>query len=118
MDVEKVKDVTSKWTAAGSVCLLTMVQGNVFAIDVNHWITASKTATGATVIYLVCAYLPKVGKWLEGRLGGSILMGVATFFADLGVHPTHFGLPHMEAVTTALGTTVVSFLLYKQLKSV
>jgi hypothetical protein len=118
MDVEKVKDIGQKWSAVGAACLLTMVQGNVFAIDWNHWFTAAKTATGATIIYLVCLYFPRVGKWLEGRVGGSVLIGLATFASDIFVHPTHFGMPHMEAVTTALGATVLSFLLYKQLKPV
>ena len=118
MDVTKIKEIGEKWSSAGAACLLTMVQGNVLALSFPHWITAAKTASGATVIYMICLYLPKIGEWLKTRLGGSVLIGIATFFADLGVHPTHFGLPHMEAVTTALGAAVISFLLYKQLHRV
>ncbi len=118
MDVSKIKEVGEKWSAAGAACLLTMVQGNLLVLQLPHWITAAKTATGATIIYLICLYLPRVGEWLKTRLGGSVLIGLATFLADLGMHPTHFGLPHMEAVTTGLGATVISFLLYKHLKPV
>jgi hypothetical protein len=115
MDVTKIKEITEKWTSAGAACLLTMVQGNVFALNLPHWITAAKTATGATIIYLVCLYLPKVKEWLKTRLGGAVLIGLATFFADLGMHPTHFGYWWTEALVTAIGATVVSFVLHKQL---
>lgn len=115
MDVKKVKEISEKWTSAGAACLLTMVQGNVFALNPPHWVTAAKTATGATIIYLVCLYLPKVGDWLKTRLGGAVLIGLATFFADLGMHPTHFGYWWTEALVTALGATAVSFVLHKQL---
>lgn len=118
MDVTKIKDIGEKWSSAGAACLLTMVQGNVLALNFPHWITAAKTASGATIIYLICLYLPKIGEWLKTRLGGSVLIGIAAFFADLGVHPTHFGYWWTEALVTAIGATVVSFLLYKQLNRV
>jgi hypothetical protein len=90
---------------SGVACLLTMVQGNVLALGVTHWIVASQTGllTGAIVGTTVIAARLK-RPWIVG-----LVLGAATTLVDMLVHPGTFELSTLrEAVVTGVGACVLS----------
>ena len=113
--MSKLKGVESKWFAAFISCLLMMVQGDITAIDVPHWIKAAKTATCASVIFCVFLFAPKLETLVESRLGSSVTFGGGVFVSDLWVHPTHFLFPSAEAITTAVLSAVLAYIAHDYL---
>ena len=112
----KLKGIEAKWIAAFISCLLMMVQGDVTAIDVPHWIKAAKTATSASVIFLTFAFLPKLAEFVETRIGNALTFGGGVFVSDLWVHPTHFAFPTAEALTTAVMATLLAYIAHQYVK--
>jgi hypothetical protein len=85
-------------TESATACLLTMVQGNVLALGVGHWIAASQTGLAAGVV-------ASVALWLSGGRGRFVvasILAVATAAVDYMVHPGGFGPVAFEAVATGL----------------
>lgn len=90
--VPLVENVTESATA----CVLTMVQGNILALGVGHWIVASQTGLAAGV-------LASLVLWLSGgrrRFVVAAVLAVATAGVDYLVHPGGFGPVAFEAVVT------------------
>ena len=90
---------------SGIACLLTMVQGNVLALGVSHWIVASQTGLLAGAIVGTTVIAAKLRRsWVV-----SVVLGAATTVVDMVVHPTAFGFPALlEAVVTGVGAFVLS----------
>ena len=88
-----------------TACLVTMVQGNLLAISLQHWVIASQTGVMAGVVATVAILLAhEKRRWLI-----STLLGVTTAFVDYLVHPGQFGPAVAEAVVTGIGAAVLSF---------
>jgi hypothetical protein len=113
--VQKLKGVEGKWLAAFISCLLMMVQGDITAVDTPHWINAAKTATSASVIFVVMVFIPRVKDFANERLGGALSFGGGVFVSDLWIHPTHFGIPTAEALTTAIMSAVLAYIAHDYL---
>ncbi|NNE34388.1 MAG: hypothetical protein HKN13_04085 [Rhodothermales bacterium] len=94
-------------TEAGCACLITMVQGNLLALGVAHWIIASQTGLVAGAIAgttIVAAKLRK--QWVI-----SLMLGVVTATVDFYVHPGMFGaIAIAEAMVTGVGAASLSYL--------
>jgi hypothetical protein len=90
---------------AGAACLLTMVQGNMLALTLSHWVVASQTGLLAGAIAgttMIAARLRR--PWLI-----SLVLGVVTTAVDALVHPAHFGLwPLLEAGVTGSAAFALS----------
>jgi hypothetical protein len=87
-------------------CLVTMVQGNLLALGVGHWVIASRTGVIAGVVASVALLLARTRRrWVI-----SAVLGAVTGVTDYFVHPGQFGPVAMEAVVTGLGAAVLSFL--------
>jgi hypothetical protein len=91
---------------ATTACLLTMVQGNLLAITLSHWLIASQTgiasgAATAAVLFLWSTTRP----WKV-----ALVFGVLTAIADFFVHPGQFGPVALEAMVTGAGAAVLSWL--------
>jgi hypothetical protein len=91
-------------TESGAACLITMVQGNVLALGVGHWIIASQTGLAAGVLASVAIYASRGrGRWIVAGV-----LAVATAVVDYLVHPSAFGSIATEAIVTGLGAGALS----------
>lgn len=102
----KLAPLLENVTESTAACLVAMVQGNLFAISMTHWLIASRTGLIAGVVATVAILLARADRrWLV-----SITLGLVTGIVDFWVHPGGFGAAWMEAALTGLGAAVLSFL--------
>ena len=91
-------------TESSVACLVTMVQGNLLAITINHWLVASQTGLLAGTFTSVVLLMWKASRpWVI-----ALLLGGATGVVDYMVHPGQFGPAYMEALVTGLGAAALS----------
>ncbi|MGI9232073.1 MAG: hypothetical protein ACR2RD_00445 [Woeseiaceae bacterium] len=91
---------------ATAACLITMVQGNLLALGLSHWLIASQTGLAAGSITAAAILLSRIDKrWLI-----SLLLGVVTAIVDYFVHPGMFGAVATEAIVTGIGAALLSYL--------
>jgi hypothetical protein len=90
---------------SGLSCLLTMVQGNVLALTVSHWLVASQTGLLAGAIVGTTVVTAKLRRpWIV-----SLVLGAVTTAVDAAVHSATFGLGSLiEAIVTGVGAFVLS----------
>lgn len=100
-----VKPFVENIAEATTACLITMVQGNVLALGLGHWIIASQTGVAAGSITAAAILLSKTDRrWII-----SLLLGLVTAVVDYFVHPGMFGTVVTEAIVTGLGAAVLSY---------
>jgi hypothetical protein len=92
---------------AGCACLITMVQGNLLALGVAHWIIASQTGLLAGAIAGTTILAAKLRRqWVI-----SLTLGTVTATVDFYVHPGTFGaMAIAEATVTGVGAALLSYL--------
>lgn len=89
-----------------AACLITMVQGNVLALGLSHWLIASQTGIAAGTITAAAILVSKTDKrWVI-----SLLLGFITAVVDYLVHPGMFGSVLTEAIVTGIGAAILSYL--------
>jgi hypothetical protein len=98
---------------AGLSCLLTMVQGNVLALTISHWLIASQTGLLAGAIVGTTVIAAKLRRpWVV-----SLTLGVVTMAVDAAVHPATFDAESlMEAAVTGVGAFVLSLVVNETLQ--
>lgn len=102
---KRAKPFVENIAEATTACLVTMVQGNVLALGLSHWIIASQTGLAAGTITAAIILIAKAHKrWVI-----SLLLGLVTAIVDYHVHPGMFGSVVTEAVVTGIGAAVLSF---------
>jgi hypothetical protein len=90
---------------ATAACLVTMVQGNLLAITLGHWLVAVETGLIAGSITSAALLVWKTSKaWIV-----ALLLGVVTAIIDYVVHPGGFGTVFIEAAVTGAGAAALSF---------
>ncbi len=102
----RIAPILENVSEATVACLVTMVQGNLLAFTVSHWIIASQTgviAGVATSAVLFAAHTSK--RWIV-----ALLLGLVTGVVDYYVHPGMFGSAMTEAIVTGIGAAVLSYL--------
>ena len=102
-------------TEAGTACLITMVQGNLLALTLGHWLIASRTGVITGTIATGALLLTRVqNRWLVAGM-----LALTTLAVDYASHPSHFGGAVGEAVVTGTAAGVLSLLsgmIWKRLK--
>ena len=100
---ERAGPLAENMAEATAACLVAMVQGNLLALTLSHWLIASQTGilAGIATMFAVLVTRPK-SPWVI-----SALLGVATTFVDFFVHPGMFGPIFLEAIVTGLGAAVL-----------
>lgn len=90
---------------SGVACLLTMVQGNVLALGLSHWVVASQTGLLAGAIVGTTVLAANLRRpWVV-----SLVLGAVTTLVDMVVHPATFGVSSLrEAAVTGVGSFVLS----------
>jgi hypothetical protein len=90
---------------SGIACLLTMVQGNVLALGLSHWIIASQTGLIAGAIVgttVIAASLRR--PWVV-----SLALGCVTMVVDFFVHPSTLRIGSLlEPIVSGVGAFVLS----------
>jgi hypothetical protein len=101
----KVAPYAENMCEAGLSCLLTMVQANVLALTVSHWLIASQTGLLAGAIVGTTVIAAKLRRpWVV-----SLVLGVITTVVDAVVHPGRLGVESLtEAAVTGVGAFVLS----------
>ena len=95
---KRVAPVLENATESALACLLTMVQGNVLALTLGHWLLASQT--GAISGVLAASALWLTGRGTRWKIAGVVTL--ATGVVDYFSHPTHFGSAATESIVTGL----------------
>lgn len=102
----KITPFVENIAESATACLLTMVQGNLLALGLSHWLIASQTGAVAGTISAAAILIFKTSKrWII-----SLVLGLATAVVDFFVHPGMFGPVVMEAIVTGIGAAVLSYL--------
>ena len=105
--VKRAGPVFENITESATACLLAMVQGNVLALGVGHWIVASQTGVAAGILASVALYASGGrGRWVVAGV-----LALTTGIVDYLVHPGGFGPVAAEAVVTGLAAGVLSVLI-------
>lgn len=103
---KKVAPFVENIAEATTACLVTMVQGNLLALGLSHWIIASQTGIAAGSITAAAILLSRTDKrWLI-----SLLLGLVTAVVDYFVHPGMFGTAVTEAIVTGTGAAILSYI--------
>ena len=89
---------------SGAACLITMVQGNVLAMGVSHWVIASQTGLAAGAAAVAALSVANT----ENRWAVAGILGLATAVVDYFVHPGMFGAAATEAIVTGLAAAALS----------
>jgi hypothetical protein len=109
MLLQKIKIFVAPFCEASPACLLVMVQGNIWLATIGHVQKALETGliTGAGVLILSLL----THKWFSNKYAVAAITGGMCFFADLIIHPSHFGGFTTEAIVTGALTAIISLML-------
>ena len=99
-----------KAAEVAGVCLLLMVQGNLFAATAAHVVVAGKTGVLAVLPALALTYTRRAARLITNRWSSALFLGVCGFVADATVHQSHYPGASTEAALTGIGTTAASVL--------
>ena len=103
---KNVTPVLENIAESTAACLLTMVQGNILAISMSHWLVASQTGAVAGLITSAAIFATST----KNRWAVSILLGIITAIVDFAMHPGNFGAVATEAVVTGFAAALLSYL--------
>ena len=100
----KVTPFVENIAESGAACLVTMVQGNLLALGLSHWLIASQTGLLAGTAAATAMTVTKTNnRWIIAGL-----LGVSTGVVDYFVHPGMIGSAATEAIITGGGAAVLS----------
>ena len=104
---ERLEPFVENMSEATVACLITMVQGNVLALGLSHWLIASQTGIVAGSITALAILFSGIRRrWIV-----AVLLGLVTGVVDFFVHPGMFGHIAAEAAVTGIGAALLSLLL-------
>ena len=109
---EKFEIFARRLSEATPSCLMMMVQGNVFALTLTHWLKALQVGalTGAMAVVVSLSGRKELQ---ENKFVIAGLTGFLTAVSDFLLHPSHFGGPSVEAITTGIGAGLLCLALSK-----
>jgi len=92
---------------ATTACLITMVQGNVLALGLTHWIIASQTGLIAGSLASVALIVSHTAnRWVIAAT-----LGIITAIVDYFIHPGMIDPVFLEAVITGIGAALLSYVI-------
>jgi len=102
---DKIKPLLENVSESTAACLITMVQGNILAMGLSHWLIASQTGVIAGLVTTGAIIATQTDKrWMV-----SLFLGTTTAIVDFFMHPGSFGPVFMEAVVTGIGAAFLSY---------
>ncbi len=87
-------------------CLVTMVQGSVLVLGINHWVIACQTGISAGILTTIALY----SHGYKNRWVAAGCLGLATAVVDCLVHPSGFGSTWTEPIVTGFTAAGLSLL--------
>jgi len=108
--MDTLKIFSNRFSEAFIACMLTMVKGDVSAISLNHFKTASETGIVTALSGLFC-WLFLSQEYKDNKYVISGLTGFLTAVVDMFVHPSHFGGASTEAIVTGIGAGSLCFVM-------
>ena len=103
---QKITPVLENFAESTAACLVTMVQGNILAVSMSHWLIASQTGAVAGAITSAAIFATSTNnRWVI-----SILLGIITAIVDFVMHPGNFGAVATEAIVTGIAAAFLSFI--------
>ena len=104
---KKAQPFVENISEATVACLVTMVQGNVLALGLSHWLIATQTGVVAGSITSAAILLAKAS---DPRIIAATL-GLITAVVDYYMHPSMIeGPAFLEAIITGVGAAILSYL--------
>ena len=101
---DKIRPFAENIAESTAACLITMVQGNILALGLGHWIVASQTGVVAGGVTAATVLLVKARRrWIVAAT-----LGVVTAVVDFMVHPGAFGPEGAEAIVTGVAAAGLS----------
>ena len=83
-------------------CLMLMVQGNLSALALMHWMTAFKTAGIVGLVLIALSFSIKTKAISDNKYSMAGLVALVTTIVDLNIHPSHFAGDTTEALMTGI----------------
>ena len=112
---KKVQPFVENISEATAACLLAMVQGNVLALTLSHWLIATQTGLVAGSITSAAILLAKAS---DPRVIAALL-GLVTALVDYFIHPPMIeGPAFLEAAITGVAAAVLSYLVALAIRGV
>ena len=103
---EKAKSLAEGVSESTVACMLAMVQGNILALTIGHFMIALQTGMIAGSIAIAVGMVVRAKKvWVT-----PLLLGVSTAAVDYLVHPSNFGAAATEALVTGFVAGVLALL--------
>ena len=103
---KKVQPFVENISEATVACLVTMVQGNVLALGLSHWLIATQTGVVAGSVTSAAILLARAS---DPRIIAATL-GLVTAVVDYYIHPSMIAGPaFLEALITGIGAAVLSY---------
>ena len=93
----KLKLMAQKFFEAWAACSTVMVQGDLSALTMKHFLIAGKTGLLTGIAFVIISFTD-----IKSKYAPIWLTGVLTSVADILVHPTHFGPHYAEALVTGV----------------
>jgi hypothetical protein len=103
---EKLTPIVENVAESTAACLVTMVQGNLLAVGLSHWIIASQTGVIAGAVTSAAI----IAAQADNRRVVAIVLGSVTAVVDFFMHPGSFGPVFLEALVTGAGAALLSWL--------
>jgi hypothetical protein len=99
--IDSISFYSQQMTSVFFACMFWMVLGDLRLLTLEHWQVALHTALyGASVLTLI--KISPAHPLLQSRLREFLVMSSVVAMIDQFVHPSHFGGPYTEAITTGL----------------
>ncbi len=107
---DAIRNLVENMAESAAACLVTMVQGNVLALGVGHWVVACQTGVFAGILTTIALYTHGYkNRWVTAGC-----LGLATAVVDYLVHPSGFGPDLVEPIVTGIAATGLSLLVTRR----
>jgi hypothetical protein len=111
---KKVTTLAENIAESGAACLITMVQGNVLAVGISHWVIASQTGLVAGAASVAALTVAKT----DNRWAVAGILGMVTAVVDYFIHPGMIGSAATEAMITGAAAAGLSLVVHELVTSI
>jgi len=85
-------------------CLMLMVQGNVLALALVHWMTALKTAGIVGIVLVALSFSARTKAISDNKYSMAGMVALVTTLVDFNMHPSNYSGETTEALMTGIAS--------------
>ena len=111
--LSKWKIIYQKISEVTPACLLLMVQGDITAITMAHWIKALTTALITSLSMVALSFIKSNKDFYDNKYLLAALTSFVTMVVDYQVHPSHYKGNYTEAIMTGLAAGIFCLIMSK-----